>query len=110
MINIDAEQLLPLSEVPRVLPPRPNGKPLHVSAVYRWAQRGRRGQRLETVKIGGTRYTSIEALQRFSRQEEPPGRVMTQSQRGRADQDAQEAARLLGLAAGERTPSRTEAE
>lgn len=45
---------------------RPNGKRLHISAVYRWTLRGVKGIRLETVKIGGTTYTSREAIQRFS--------------------------------------------
>lgn len=55
-----------LRDVPRQLPVRPNGKRLHISAVYRWTMRGVKGVRLETVKLGGSTYTSREALQRFS--------------------------------------------
>lgn len=66
MIDTGVENLIPLRDVPRCLPPRPNGKRLHISAVYRWTLRGVRGVRLETVKIGGTTYTSREAIQRFS--------------------------------------------
>lgn len=66
MIDLRVEELLPLREVPRRLPIRPSGKKLHVSAVYRWASRGVRGVRLETTRVGGTTYTSAEALQRFS--------------------------------------------
>lgn len=66
MIDTATENLVPLRDVPRCLPPRPNGKRLHISAVYRWTLRGVRGVRLETVKIGGTTYTSREAIQRFS--------------------------------------------
>lgn len=55
-----------LRDVPRHLPVRPNGKRLHISAVYRWTMRGVQGVRLETVKVGGSTYTSREALQRFS--------------------------------------------
>ena len=66
MIDVATESLVPLREVPRCLPPRPNGKRLHVSAVYRWTLRGIKGVVLETVRIGGTTYTSREAIQRFS--------------------------------------------
>jgi hypothetical protein len=66
MINIGNEQLVPLNDVPRLLPARGNGKRIHISAVYRWAQRGVRGARLEVIRVGGTTYTSREALQRFS--------------------------------------------
>jgi hypothetical protein len=65
MIDIETEQLLPLHDVPKLLPARPSGKKLHISAVYRWAQRGIQGIRLEVVRVGGTTYTSREALQRF---------------------------------------------
>lgn len=66
MIDLERETLLPLREVPKRLPPRPNSKRLHISAVYRWVQRGVRGVVLETVRVGGTTYTSVEALQRFA--------------------------------------------
>lgn len=75
MIDTAVENLIPLRDVPRCLPPRPNGKRLHISAVYRWALRGMKNIRLETVKIGGTTYTSREAIQRFSERlsgAEPP--------------------------------------
>lgn len=65
MIDIANEQLIPIREVPRRLPPRPTGRPVHISAVYRWVQRGIRGTCLEAIRIGGNTYTSIEALQRF---------------------------------------------
>ena len=66
MIDISTEHLIPISDVPRRLPPRPTGRRVHISAVYRWIQRGVRGTRLESIKIGGTAYTSSEALQRFA--------------------------------------------
>src|SRR5438552_2514025 len=66
-IDITIERLVRLDQVPRLpfLPPGRNGKKLHSATVYRWAQRGVRGVILETLSIGGTRCTSIEALQRF---------------------------------------------
>lgn len=74
MIDISNEQLIPLRDVPRHLPLRPRG-PLHVSAVYRWILRGIRGVRLESIRIGGTAYTSLEALQRFGDRLSSPGAV-----------------------------------
>lgn len=67
MIDLTRETLIPIRAVPDRLPRRPSGKKLHVSAVYRWLQRGVGGVRLESVKIGGTTYTSVEALARFAR-------------------------------------------
>ena len=66
MIEIESETLVPLREVSKLLPPRPNGKHVHISAIYRWVQRGIKGVRLEAIRIGGTAYTSREALQRFA--------------------------------------------
>jgi hypothetical protein len=66
VIDLASEQLVSLHDVPKLLPPRPNGKRVHISAIYRWVQRGIRGIRLEVIRVGGTTYTSREALQRFS--------------------------------------------
>lgn len=65
MIDVSSEHLIPVREAPRHLPKRPNGKWLHVSACYRWITRGVQGVVLESIRIGGTTYTSLEALQRF---------------------------------------------
>ena len=66
MIELSSETLIPIREAPRHLPKRPNGKRIHISACYRWISRGVRGVRLDSIKIGGSTYTSIEALQRFA--------------------------------------------
>ena len=66
VIDIGNEQLVSLRDVPKLLPARGNGKRVHISAVYRWVQRGIRGTRLEVIRVGGTTYTSREALQRFA--------------------------------------------
>jgi hypothetical protein len=65
MIDISTEAVVTLTEATRHLPRRRKGKPCAVSTVYRWAQRGCRGVRLETIQVGGTKCTSMEALQRF---------------------------------------------
>jgi Protein of unknown function (DUF1580) len=60
MTDLLYEELHPLAKVGGLLPSRP-----HRSTGIRWADRGVRGFRLETVTIGGRRYTSREALARF---------------------------------------------
>lgn len=39
---------------------------MHLAAVYRWVRHGVRGVMLESLRVGGTTYTSLEALQRFA--------------------------------------------
>ncbi len=66
MIDLTREHLVPVREIPRFLPCRTSGKRVHISACYRWLSRGIRGVKLEAIRIGGTTYTSVEALQRFA--------------------------------------------
>lgn len=77
MIDIHNETLISIREAPRHLPRRQTGKRVHISAVYRWLKRGVRGVCLESVSIGGTTYTSKEALQRFADRLSNPGRGPT---------------------------------
>lgn len=58
------ENLIALREVPDCLPRR-RGQKVHMTTIYRWVQRGARGKVLESILLGGVRYTSLEALQRF---------------------------------------------
>jgi hypothetical protein len=60
MIDVHCEELVPFQQAPRSIPTRPN-----LSTLHRWRQRGIRGVTLETILIGGERYTSREALHRF---------------------------------------------
>jgi len=64
MIEIEKENLVLLSEVPKILPKR-KGKAVHLSACYRWMRSGLSGVRLETILVGGQRFTSTQALNRF---------------------------------------------
>jgi hypothetical protein len=66
MIDINKETLISISDTPKHLPRRRNGKTVHISAVYRWLKKGIKGIRLESARIAGTTYTSLEALQRWS--------------------------------------------
>lgn len=66
MIDIEQEELLTLLAAARRLPHGRASKPVHVATLHRWCSHGLAGgARLETVKIGGVRYTSTEALERF---------------------------------------------
>lgn len=62
--DFQAETTIPLAEVPKLLP-RKNGKKVHYSTVYRWVTKGTRGRVLESMLIGGVRFTTVEALNRF---------------------------------------------
>lgn len=65
MIDAHNEALLQLREIGANLP-RPASVPApHRITVQRWISRGIRGVKLETVRIGGSVYTSREALARF---------------------------------------------
>jgi hypothetical protein len=65
MIDVQTESVFPLSEVPSKLPRMRSGKKIHIATIHRWVGRGLRGIKLEVVRIGATRCTSMEALQRF---------------------------------------------
>jgi hypothetical protein len=65
MIDISVETVLTFTEAAARLPRRRRGKKPHIATLYRWAERGLKGVRLETIQVGGTCCTSIEALQRF---------------------------------------------
>ena len=68
MIDIKDEEVLTLKDAAAILPRRRRGRKPHISTIYRWATRGLKGLRLETLQIGGTLCTSVEALQRFFEQ------------------------------------------
>ncbi|WP_169973105.1 DUF1580 domain-containing protein [Tautonia rosea] len=65
MIELSLETLIPIGQVPDLIPSSRAGKRVHVSTIWRWVLAGVRGVQLETVTIGGSRYTSREAVQRF---------------------------------------------
>jgi hypothetical protein len=67
MFDPTTEPPIPLMEVPRIpwMPRRRGNRKVNISTVFRWAQRGLRGIKLETIQLGGTKCTSEAALQRF---------------------------------------------
>ena len=59
--DVHGESLVPINDASEITPGRP-----HLATVYRWFTKGVRGGiKLETVLVGGRRFTSREAIQRF---------------------------------------------
>jgi len=105
VIDIQKERVISLSKAKVQLPVRRAGKKPHLSCLYRWSTTGCRGVVLETIQIGGTRCTSIEAMQRFferlSRSRSNDGvtveQTRTESARGRASERAAKELKKMGL-------------
>ena len=64
MIEVTAETLIQFRDLPKWTKDH-LGRRIHPSTLHRWRLRGTRGVKLETLLVGGTRYTSVEALNRF---------------------------------------------
>jgi hypothetical protein len=68
MIDVNKEDLLTLTEATTLLPGR-SGKHRSLPTLYRWCSIGVRRNnvlvKLDSIVIGGARYTSREALTRF---------------------------------------------
>ena len=65
MIDPRRETLLDPLDATMHVPPNRTGRRVHQSSVRRWMLQGLRGVRLESIKIGQRRCTSVEALDRF---------------------------------------------
>jgi len=61
MLDANRERLVRLRYANAKIP----GGPHSVDTIRKWAKRGIRGVRLETARVGGTIYTSEEAIGRF---------------------------------------------
>jgi hypothetical protein len=101
MIDIGNEELIPIRQVPSKLPARANGKQVHVTTVYRWINNGVRGVKLESLKVGGTTYTSAEALQRFAEALSHPAALSTPpyslARQREIERAAREVAEIFGI-------------
>ena len=64
-IYITTESPITLTQAAAHLPRRRRGRKAAVSTLHRWATRGLRGVVLETLQVGGSKCTSLAALQRF---------------------------------------------
>lgn len=65
MIDISSEQVITLTAATKLLPPRRRGARPNLATLYRWSSDGVKGVCLEAIQVGGTKCTSVEALQRF---------------------------------------------
>ena len=59
-MSLRDEQLVSFPDASKRLPSRPS-----INTFHRWRMRGIKGHRLETCRLAGRRYTSVEALDRF---------------------------------------------
>jgi hypothetical protein len=64
-IDITTETVITPAKATHLCPERRRGVRPNVATVYRWMMQGVRGIKLESLVVGATRCTSIEALQRF---------------------------------------------
>jgi len=59
-IDLSTETVFPVTEAPKHIPGRPSQ-----ASVWRWVLNGVGGVKLESILIGGKRFTSAESIQRF---------------------------------------------
>ena len=96
-IDAHSESIITLSEARTAFP---GDKRLSLATLHRWRLKGVRGVRLETILIGGLRYTSREAISRFiaaQNADESPTHVITPSRRKRLAEAAQAALSEAGI-------------
>lgn len=93
------EKLFPLAKAVE----KATGQRPHPSTLHRWRLRGIQGVRLETVRLGGRRYCSVEAVHRFRNKltetvdGDPTPRTRTQQQRAQAVDRAEQELREQGF-------------
>ena len=63
-LDLENERLIPLREVARMFPGR-TGRGVSMATVWRWVTHGRRGVRLAAIFVGGARYSSRSAVERW---------------------------------------------
>ena len=98
------QRLVPLNRVPKLgmMPRNTRGKRIHVATVYKWAQRGLKGGRLRTWKVGRVRCTTEQALLEFFERTDggspnPQDASSSTPRRSRQARAAQQAKQKLGL-------------
>jgi len=101
MIDIQTEQLLRLHDARKLpwLRGRSGGR-ADIGTLRRWAMKGIGGIVLETVRMGSTHYTSVEACLRFIERLSVPATsptVVTTAQRARAIAAADKKLDQVGL-------------
>ena len=64
-IDIQTETVITPAKATHFCPERRRGVRPNIATIFRWMVAGVKGIKLESLVVGGTRCTSIEALQRF---------------------------------------------
>ena len=100
MIDCENEKVIPLREVPNHVPSRCMGKRLSPATVWRWANR--QNNPLDTIQIGGGRFTSIEAIGRFVERCHSSERIVMPDDAARAEQAGRALRKLIGGSDGPR--------
>lgn len=81
--------LIPVRDLPEILPLGRNGTKMAMSTVWRWRRKGRRGRKLPVITIRGVGYVRAEDLVAFlapDAQEQPrPGDEPTARSKGQDD-------------------------
>jgi len=85
-IDTSSETLIRLIDARKYLPSTRAGKQLGKAVIFRWASRGCRGVVLESIRIGGGKFTSLQAIQRWldalnSLEHEQPQSIKSENQR-----------------------------
>ncbi|HEX2476885.1 MAG TPA: DUF1580 domain-containing protein [Lacipirellulaceae bacterium] len=94
VIDYENEQLLTMSQAAKLMPGRPN-----IATIWRWRTSGCRGHKLETILVGGRRFTSREATGRFlaALNDEDAMKSVTPAQRAKAIESAEKRAEKLRI-------------
>jgi len=88
MIDVETETLMLPREVCRMFPGR-SGKGIALCTVMRWMLKGRKGHKLESLLVGGQRYTTREAVGRFLSKLNRGAKHRTRRQRDNRDREMQ---------------------
>ncbi|MCA9070741.1 MAG: DUF1580 domain-containing protein [Planctomycetaceae bacterium] len=62
-IEVEKQDYLTITEASKRFPGRP-----HISSVWRWILNGSNGIKLETVKVNGRRFKTMERIEKFIEQ------------------------------------------
>lgn len=92
MLDLNQEELLTLKAARSEFPNRPS-----LPTIWRWILKGSKGIRLDSVRIGGRRYTSKQAVARFIQATTMADRLATRPKRKQSDRKDQSlaAAKLI---------------
>ena len=94
-IDASTEELIPIATAAQLFP----GKPVCIQTMHRWRLKGVRGVKLETLLIGGLRYTSKQAIERFiiAQNQASPSLTVAPQQRARQAKAALEKLAQMGI-------------